>query len=441
MMISMRGASAERARRKLMNTLEGRPVVLVDGGENAVHIVDAYKHVGGIVASDGSMRREIAARISSASAALQKLRRPLANQKLPPPVKKQLVDSLVMSRLLTSAATWTSLDSWCWTKLHAFRMQVLRRMSGQTWGQQRSGGKYLSDDELLKYLDEPSIQCLVQRARLRALPTILGCPLDALGAMLSARSPRDGRPVAWTDQIRKDLGDLRKALPTQLGSLGNPLAADEAKQWFDMIVRYPGEWADLVDRLWFQGRSLGAERAHPTTGSGGQRDGAYACEVCGERGFRTQKALDQHARVKHGKRCDMNRYVATASCPVCGKGFADRLRVIAHLSETRVRARHARRSCREVVLAGGVVQLDDSVVETLDGEARRQRRAARRAGHTRPVVSEHQRANKRPLEELTRRPAKRLRVKTADRAVEWKLCRPREEGTQTVRAKKPRHTA
>ena len=43
--------------------------------------------------------------------------------------------------------------------------------------------------EVLRLLNEPSIQCLVQQARLRALPKLLQCPLTALPAMMAALTP------------------------------------------------------------------------------------------------------------------------------------------------------------------------------------------------------------------------------------------------------------
>ena len=110
--MQLRGARAERARQRLLNSLDGMPVVLIEGGEQAVHVVESYKHFGGVAADDGRLRKEIAARLVSASAALKKLRRPLHNKQLSWEVKLQLVKSLVASRHFFGAATWPELDRW-----------------------------------------------------------------------------------------------------------------------------------------------------------------------------------------------------------------------------------------------------------------------------------------------------------------------------------------
>ena len=140
---------------------------------------------------------------------------------------------------------------------------------------------------------------------------------------------------------------------------------------------------------------------------------------------RPKWAFDQHRRVKHQARCEFNKFVDSNRCPVCSKVFADRLRVIAHLSETRQRSKTLKRSCRESVVEGLVPELAPARVLELELEAKAQRGVARRAGHTRPVVPWHKRAA--PLAELrplAQRPAKRLRVKTAPVAVAWVWTEP-----------------
>ena len=173
----------------------------------------------------------------------------------------------------------------------------------------------------------------------------------------------------------------------------------------------------------------------PVKGSAGQN---LSCGVCGVGGFKSAKALAQHSRVKHHERCSMNRFVSSSKCLVCARSFADRLRVIAHLSDPRQRGKTYKRTCREVVLAGGVLELPRDLVVQLDQEARVQRRSARKAGHTRPVVPWHKRAV--PLAELHplhERPAKRLRCKTSK--VEWVWTRPQDAMVSAKRRRRCEH--
>ena len=157
-----------------------------------------------------------------------------------------------------------------------------------------------------------------------------------------------------------------------------------------------------------------------------RREGFFRCDVCGENGFHTQKALQQHARVVHKQRCVMNFYVSGSKCPCCRREFADRLRVIAHLSDPRNRAKVVKATCRDKVLAGDVPRLADDVVAKLDEEARIQRAKARRAGHTRPVVPTHLQASKRKLGELISLPSRRVRHKTSPAQMEWRMKKPRQ---------------
>ena len=148
--MQQRDARTECARQRLLNSLDGMPVVLIEGGEQAVHVVESYKHLGGVAADGGRLRKEIAARLVSASAALKKPRRPLHNKQLSWEVKLQFVKSLVASRLFFGAATWPELDRWCMNKLRSFWMKVLRQATGHSWSDARARKeKYLSDQELL----------------------------------------------------------------------------------------------------------------------------------------------------------------------------------------------------------------------------------------------------------------------------------------------------
>ena len=130
----------------------------------------------------------------------------------------------------------------------------------------------------------------------------------------------------------------------------------------------------------------------------------------------------------------MNKFVTTNRCPCCGIYFADRLRVIAHLSETRQRSKVRKQTCRDLVLQGRIPELDPAEVERLDAEACVQRSAARKAGHTRPVVPWHKRAREAPLPPLVLRPAKRLRAKTTD--VDWRWVRPQEAAKPSKRLRR-----
>ena len=63
----------------------------------------------------------------------------------------------------------------------------------------------------------------------------------------------------------------------------------------------------------------------------------HPCVTCGAR-FRGSRALLQHQRTAHGRRCVAKNFApAHGQCPVCRVVFSTRLRLVAHLTETGVR--------------------------------------------------------------------------------------------------------
>ena len=433
LMAKFRGARAKRARELLFSSLDGLPVVLSGGGIQVIHHILAYKHLGGTVTEDGHMRDEIVNWISAATLALRRFRRPLSLRRLAVESKLALIEFLVFSRLFYGAGGWTELSPWCFGKLHTFYMQALRNATGAGWAGRQPGDKYKSDAEVLRESGCASLECRLQQARLRAATQVLACPLDALRGLLSVRSPRDDRQMSWTRRFEQDLTDLYHAMPDRFREIGPPTKRPQC--WVDLIRDHPSEWKQLCGQIFVQRSSSGpASHDKPKGVPAASPCALFSCTQCGAAGFKSQKALSQHERVVHGARCLMNKFVATNRCPCCGLVFADRLRVIAHLSETRQRSKVRKQTCRDTVLQGGIPELDLAVVERLDAEARTQRSAARKAGHTRPVVPWHKRASEAPPPPLFLRPAKRLRGKTTD--VEWRWARPQEAAKPSKRPRR-----
>ena len=410
-MIKLRGARAGKARERTIKIFQGSPVIQMSA-ERAVHVVDSYKHVGGIVATDGHMRREVCARVQAATAAWVKMRKVITDHHLPTDVRLQLLRGLVLSRLFFQSPSWSELDGWCMHKLEATYAGYLRQLSGNTWNEAKKGAKYKSDLDVRLWLGMPSVACILQKARLRALPSIMACPVRALLALIAVRAPRDEAQTWWARTMAADLAQLSAV--ADLAFLGDPV--EHAVVWAKFAAENTSEWAKQVSAL-ETSRGIQPYTGEPRSPS----VGALRCETCQATGFRTQKAVDMHRRVVHGLRQMANRFVDSNSCPVCKKLFANRLRVISHLSETRQRGKGLRGpSCRDRVLAGEVPQIPESRLMELDLQARAERFEARRAGHTRPVVGDLGSAAKRPLDILVEVPSRRVRQKTAEREITGK---------------------
>ena len=424
-MVKLRGARAGRARERTIKLFQGSPVIQMSA-EKAVHVVDSYKHVGGIVSADGHMRREVCARVQAATAAWVKMRKVITDRHLPTDVRLQILRGLVLSRLFFQSPSWSELDSWCMHKLETTYARFLRQLSGCTWTAAKKEGVYKSDLEVRIWLGMPTVACILQKARLRALPSILACPAKALLALISVRSSRDKARAWWARTMAADLADLSAV--ADLAFLGDP--TENPAEWAKFAAENKSEWNRQVNALDFAQQGPPSQApAPPCVEPPSHAPAFFRCDACQATGFRTQKALDMHKRVVHGLRQMANKFVDGDSCPVCKKKFASRLRAIAHLSETRQRGRGLKGpSCRDRLLIEGVPQIAESRLIELDLQARTDRREAKRAGHTRPVVGDLGSAAKRPLETLVLVPSRRARQKTAENCI-----------AKTRLAKKPRH--
>ena len=78
---------------------------------------------------------------------------------------------------------------------------------------------------------------------------------------------------------------------------------------------------------------------------------SFNCSACSAR-FASQKALSQHCRIMHKVVSVMPNIVGSICvCQVCCTNFHTRTRLIAHLSDTRIRSKVRGTNCRAVFLA------------------------------------------------------------------------------------------
>ena len=114
----------------------------------------------------------------------------------------------------------------------------------------------------------------------------------------------------------------------------------------------------------------------------------HVCDVCigaSRASFPTAQGLAQHMRIKHKKRSDIHNFVNDSGvCPNCATNYVSRIRVIAHLSDTRP----SRCRCRNAILNGDIVpELDPELVAKLNSRDREIKKQALRAGHTHALAA------------------------------------------------------
>ena len=403
-LVALRGKQALRARRGLEQP-DGTLALDIPStpGSPKLRIVQCYKHLGGIVYDDASVVPEAIARASSALNAFGPIATTvLGARSISARIRMLLAKSLVFSRLMYNVCTWSSVPTRALRELNAVYMRTIRRVAGEM---RFSAQCRLTDLEVRKMVNEPSIDCCVAKARLNHLAAVLRAPSSSLRCLLAARGSR-GEKLPWVDLVVQDMVALREFYPTKLAELGDPTAQWE--RWRAFICDHPHAWKTLVKGFVYHASVLDracADQRHSECLP------LHSCTVCADVGkhvaFPSQRALHSHLRAKHGHRNQIKRYIgADARCPACGLVFSTRLRAIAHAT-----AKGRRKGCFESLVSGRFLPIEALAASRLDSVDRAERRAAYRAGLSAPR-SRGRPSRKRPIGPPPAPPAKRLRAKT-----------------------------
>jgi hypothetical protein len=353
----------------------GKLVIKIPGvSDQVLHVVQHYKHLGGIISADGSLHKDAKHKVDAGMTAYS----PIAMKVCGSPhmgtwLKLQFCDSLLMSRLCFNAHIVVPTPRYL-TMLNQPYMRVLRRIAGHV----RFSSGAIPDYQVRTLLAQPSIDCYLMKARLNYLKRVIRNNPRSLTAILHLRV--NGRRLQWSEQITRDINDLRLRVSL---CHGMPSPDEDASVWIDFISSEGDEWQQALAQLSFTESVCDA-----TVEASVIQPLAHQCVLCGDGrldkpSFPTEKALKMHMRVVHKIRNIIRLYVDEAGvCPICKTDFKTRLRCIAHLSDVR------RPRCREQLLSGSHPLLTSSRLQELDEKDRMSRRSARREGHTHPLAVE-----------------------------------------------------
>ena len=213
--------------------------------------------------------------------------------------------------------------------------------------------------------------------------------------MLSTRS-KTGNRLPWLELVHEDLADIFKFHKGKLDELGDPSDRHDdvcLERCVMFIKQFPAEWQAYVST--FHTRSMRMDIALEPKSDQQQRcrndmQGLHICDVCEAEGkhaaFANARALYCHMRQKHRLRNPLKRYVdGSLRCPVCAVQFESRIRVIAHVSEKRMRGK-SQVSCRLMLEQGTFPTVPAALLTQLDEQDRLSRRVARRNGKSQPKV-------------------------------------------------------
>ena len=262
--------------------------------------------------------------------------------------------------------------------------RALRRIAGCV---RHSSDSNVSDYDVRAQLGLPSIDSLVMQKRLVYIGRVLAHrPAQLIALLASSKKLPDGnvQRLPWVCQLIDDFSLLHRISSHARRILPSPDTIDNQHCWFSFIREKRSEWTTMVKAVSFIESvwDTHVQEVHPS-----ECDRlAYVCHMCSNAvkpAFATMKALGQHQRIKHQIRTEVRNYVDDSGfCPVCSTNFQSRIRVIAHLSDTRP----SRCKCRDEVLSGRYEQLPGHVVVQLDGVDKQLKRDARRAGSSHVIA-------------------------------------------------------
>ena len=187
--------------------------------------------------------------------------------------------------------------------------------------------------------------------------------------------------MPWAAQIANALTRAHSLSPTAASDLPPPGSANNSMDWLKYITTQQDKWRIVVSRCSFcesvVDRQSSNERVSPQICCLN-----HVCSMCSA-GSPTAKALGQHARKAHAAKSVIQTFVAESSvCQCCSTDFVQRLRLVAHLSDTR----QGRVKCRNFYIAN-VPPLPTDVTGELHKKDLVLQRAARREGHTHAIAS------------------------------------------------------
>ena len=374
-MVTFRGRQAQKIiNQRVVNGALAYVVQRGDGTTVHLNVVLRYKHLGLSTAFSELDTVDTRKKASSALSAYVPLAlRIFGSGRIYTGTKLALLNSLISSRLFFNGQLSPPKKSTL-KILNGPYMRVIRRIFGDVRGKDMKH----SDRSLRDLHCLPSVDCLLQRARLKYAARLAQNKPRELLALLSFSTR--GSKLPWVQTLVDDLVTIREIMKEQFGKdIGDPEV--DAHLWFMVMDSFPTEWAEGVDRLFFVRSACDPPEKSGTDWLALEDPLVHAPHSCSSCGlfFATAKALGMHSRVVHGSRCEARLYVgADACCPICHTKFGSRLRAIAHLSDPR------RTACSQRL--DPIFQLLPQTVDELDEIDKVERRLARRAGHSRPLA-------------------------------------------------------
>eukprot|EP00435_Cladocopium_sp_Y103_P031350 s1240_g7.t3 len=234
LLVTPRGPGTQRFKERLFgSTAPDYWRVLGEHHSYDIPVVRTYTHLGGQVHFSTQIKKEIKARFAVAHQAFNKHRKLLyQNQLFSMDKKRELFQSLILSRLLYGAETWVLLDVKTKMQLHGGILALCKRLLGLPHD------SHLTDDEVLYQVGLPSPTDLLRQKRLRYLGSLYSVGSTACWGLLN--QDRD-----WLLLVRDDFRWMWAQLQNCC-SLGDP--DSHLPRWLEIIRWHRSYWKRLIRR-------------------------------------------------------------------------------------------------------------------------------------------------------------------------------------------------
>ena len=323
------------------------------------NIVPCYKHVESLVDGLGRSECELQARLAAANRVYQPLSKKLMSAKyLDCKTKAQLFLSLVLSVLLYGCETWPEPTQSQGKRQEAFQMKCLRRLAGEP-RVLIPGHVRISDVDLRRQLDIPSIESQIRRARLRYAASQVKVTQPTVAALLGVgqRAPAD-----WASMLLGDLESLREVCPL-FQNLDDP--STDWERWNAFIATPVGDKAIRLslkyESCWHEAPSICTVDMSNTCVTE-LPENPLLCPECPYecvRVFTSERARQAHRARAHGHRTMARDFVIDERCPACDKIFGSRPMAIEDFSCLAQR-------CRRMMIEGLLPRPSATVIEDAD---------------------------------------------------------------------------
>jgi len=383
-LLSLRGSNSRRQKTIHFGPhATGVLPVITEYGMKQIPLTTSYVHLGGLLHHACDQRDEIKRRLGIAFSTLNHHRRLIfRNWKIPLQKRCQLLESLILSKLLYGAETWVVTEEATVAHFHAAVVRLYRRLLPTPIDQ------HLADDEVLTQLHMPSPIELLRRARLRYVATLHHCGERKEWGLLAADR-------AWKSLIEDDLIWMWMQIRH---SSHMPDPRQNWPRWREVICFHRSYWRRLTrratehailqrEKMWrthaFYIQLAGHLRTTfdyaPHQQPVHLKHGVFGCLLCRKR-CRNKAGEAAHMFRVHKQVARRRLLVDDRVCPACLKNFHSMGKLTAHLYYAKQcrRTLHSRNYACDIVPGKGSyedrekLQAHDRLLPPIQAEGPRQ---------------------------------------------------------------------